>query len=119
MDNEQIINEIAEKHLRIATLATQNSDSLDFHEVAVWFLREALMAAYEAGRASAADECQHSEVERSGVWTTMTIGDAFEHLKTWIDGINDPAQIALLMIHVCGCPRAAVIDDTLIASEMP
>lgn len=119
MNREQIISQIALKHLRIGTLETQKSDSLDFHQVAVWSVREALAAAYDAGRASAADECEHSNEERSGVWTQMTLDDAVEHLKTWIDGLDDPAQIALLMIHVCGCPRAAVIDGTHIAAELP
>jgi hypothetical protein len=37
----------------VPTLETQNSDSLDFHDVAVWGLRDALIAAYEAGREAA------------------------------------------------------------------
>jgi hypothetical protein len=44
------INEIAHRILRIDTLQTRKSDSLDFHEVAVWTLKEALEAAFEAGR---------------------------------------------------------------------
>ena len=34
------------------TLETRNSDELDFHDIAVWSLKRALMAAYDAGRAS-------------------------------------------------------------------
>lgn len=44
---------IARRHLGLETLATQSSDSLDFHEVAVWNIKAALEAAYEAGRQSA------------------------------------------------------------------
>ena len=33
-------------------LQVRGSDSLDFHEVSVWALREALVAAYQAGAAS-------------------------------------------------------------------
>ena len=44
------INEIAQRVLRIDTLQTRKSDSLDFHEVSVWTLKEALEAAFEAGR---------------------------------------------------------------------
>lgn len=40
---------IAADHFFIDTLETRNSDSLDFHDVAVWQIKEALMAAYEAG----------------------------------------------------------------------
>ncbi len=41
---------IAQQHLNIETLVTRNSDSLDFHDVAVWSVKDALQAAYEAGR---------------------------------------------------------------------
>lgn len=40
---------IAQKHFETETLETRNSDRLDFHEVAVWSIRDALAAAYEAG----------------------------------------------------------------------
>jgi len=44
--------EIAAKHLHLETLETRNSDSLDFHDVAVWSIKAALEAAFEAGRQS-------------------------------------------------------------------
>jgi len=34
----------------VETLETRRSDRLDFHDVAVWELKAALIAAYEAGR---------------------------------------------------------------------
>ena len=43
---------IAQKYLFIDTLKTQNSDSLDFHDVSVWGVEAALKAAYELGRKS-------------------------------------------------------------------
>ena len=43
---------IAQKYLFIDTLKTQNSDSLDFHDVSVWGVEAALKAAYELGRNS-------------------------------------------------------------------
>lgn len=48
-----LFTQIAQRHLGIETLVTRNSDSLDFHDVAVWSIQAALEAAYEAGRASA------------------------------------------------------------------
>lgn len=46
---------IAQKHFpNIETLETRNSDGLDFHDVAVWAIRAALEAAYEAGRVAGA-----------------------------------------------------------------
>jgi hypothetical protein len=43
------IDQIAKDVLGIETLETRNSDSLDFHDLAVWKIREALAAAYAAG----------------------------------------------------------------------
>lgn len=40
---------IAQKHLHIDTLETRNSDRLDFHDVSVWGVRDALEAAFKAG----------------------------------------------------------------------
>ena len=48
-----LLTQIALDHLFIETLATRNSDSLDFHEVSVWGIKSALMAAYKAGQQAA------------------------------------------------------------------
>jgi len=50
---DALLESIALQHLRIETLKTRKADSLDFHEVAVWGVKDALLAAYEAGRAGA------------------------------------------------------------------
>lgn len=48
--SDALLLEIAAKHFHsIETLETQNSDRLDFHDVAVWAIRAALQAAYAAG----------------------------------------------------------------------
>jgi len=47
---QMIVERIARKALFIPTLKTRNSDSLDFHEVAVWTVQRALLAAFAAGR---------------------------------------------------------------------
>lgn len=44
---------IAKKVLQIQTLETRNSDRLDFPDMAVWAVREALDVAFEAGIAHA------------------------------------------------------------------
>jgi len=44
---------IAREILNLETLETRRMDSLDFHELAVWEIREALEAAYNAGRQAA------------------------------------------------------------------
>jgi hypothetical protein len=48
-----LLSQIAQKYLRVETLETRHSDSLDFHDVAVWQIEEALAAAFEAGRQDA------------------------------------------------------------------
>ncbi len=46
---DSILTDIARQHLGISTMETRRSDSLDFHDVAVWKVKEALTAAYRAG----------------------------------------------------------------------
>jgi hypothetical protein len=52
-DAGKAIETIAKQVLGLDTLETRNSDSLDFSEQAVWILRVALEAAYNAGLAAA------------------------------------------------------------------
>lgn len=47
------LTQIAKKHLDIETLDTRHSDGLDFHDIAVWCIKDALQAAFEAGKQSA------------------------------------------------------------------
>ena len=50
---DALLTQIAQEHLLIDTLETRKSDSLDFHDVSVWGVKEALIAAYQAGLAAA------------------------------------------------------------------
>jgi len=47
-----VITKIAREILELATLESRNNDSLDFKEFAVWRIKAALMAAFNAGQAS-------------------------------------------------------------------
>ncbi len=47
--NKERLEGIAQKYLGIETLAERHSDRLDFHEVGVGSLKDALEAAYRAG----------------------------------------------------------------------
>ena len=49
MSMDEDINPIARDILKLETLEERKSDSLDFHELSVWQVREALIAAYRAG----------------------------------------------------------------------
>ena len=46
---DTILTIIAQKHLGIETLQTRSADRLDFHDTAVWCLKDALEAAFKAG----------------------------------------------------------------------
>lgn len=50
---DALLATIAKEHLHIETLETRKSDSLDFHDVAVWGVKDALLAAYKAGKTAA------------------------------------------------------------------
>ena len=50
MELNELLELIAKEELGIDTLETQNSDSLDFHEVSVWSIKAALEKAYKAGK---------------------------------------------------------------------
>lgn len=44
------LDHIAQTILGLETLDTRNSDRLDFHDLAVWNIKAALQAAFEAGQ---------------------------------------------------------------------
>lgn len=48
---DALLESIARKHLLIETLDTRGRDALDFSDVAVWSIKAALQAAFEAGQA--------------------------------------------------------------------
>jgi hypothetical protein len=60
---DAILTLIAQKHLGIETLQTRNADSLDFHDTAVWCLKDALEAAFKAGVELGAASPKASEAE--------------------------------------------------------
>jgi len=45
----KILTQIAQKNFNIETLEARNMDNLDFHEVAVWQIQDALNDAFLAG----------------------------------------------------------------------
>lgn len=51
----ETVKKIARRDLGIETLDARGSDSLDFHDLHVDVLKEALLAAHEAGRRSVTD----------------------------------------------------------------
>lgn len=53
LHQESLFAKIARDVLKIQTLRERKSDSLDFHDVSVWGVKEALRRAYIAGRQDA------------------------------------------------------------------
>ncbi|WP_169973522.1 DUF6900 domain-containing protein [Tautonia rosea] len=58
---DTLLADIARRHLDIPTLEYRRSDHLDFHDVAVWCLEDALRAAYDAGLRQAAQPAGRAE----------------------------------------------------------
>jgi len=80
---EQTINGIAVNILDLETLESRNSDSLDFHELAVWHIKEALEVAYREGAKTSETQSAPEEPEDGclkytsmpmGNWTKGTVG---------------------------------------------
>ncbi len=61
---DQLLTDIARKHLGISTLATRRSDSLDFHEVSVWGVKDALRHAYQAGVNASSQDVDQAAILR-------------------------------------------------------
>jgi hypothetical protein len=81
---EKTFTAIAREHLRIETLETRRSDSLDFHDVSVWGVRDALEAAYKAGA-----NAKHSAFRRSTLGVLETLIDTAGDLYASIHGVTD------------------------------
>ncbi len=64
----QALLKIAGEKLRVPTLETRGSDRLDFHEVSVWSILEALEEAYKLGVVTAAAEAAKLDAVREDVY---------------------------------------------------
>jgi hypothetical protein len=84
----KLLTAIARQQLCIPTLKTRRSDSLDFHEVAVWQLKSALEAAFDAGARSASSTSPSAPglpTEESEI----AIGWAIEDVQSVRPDLND------------------------------
>jgi hypothetical protein len=80
----KLLTAIAAKELNIETLETRGRDSLDFHDVSVWGIAEALCQAYKAGEAATRDPFEGRPYQ---VFTNL-ISDANDLIAA-IEGTTD------------------------------
>jgi hypothetical protein len=60
---DNALNRIAREVLSLETLESRKMDSLDFHEHAVWSIKDALERAYEAGREAAERNARSTQAD--------------------------------------------------------
>lgn len=65
MKMEKEIEKIAAEILGLETLEARNMDSLDFSDQSVWQLKEALEAAYVAGRVNRMNKNEYKAIRQS------------------------------------------------------
>ena len=83
MNKTARIEKIAQDYLHIETLKTRNSDRLDFHDIGVGCLSDALNVAFDAGYNTAIMEQRTQKATADGInafWSTIT--SHFREIKT-------------------------------------
>ena len=76
------IERIAKEHLGLETLKTRKSDGLDFHDLAVWQVKAALEAAYQAGREGAMTRSAKRQQIRAALYEAITL--PYEKMETLV-----------------------------------
>lgn len=66
--HDKVLTGIASRFLDIPTLEAQNLDSLDFHEICVTNLKQALEAAVQWGQMLGPDDCDVDPMLSQIVW---------------------------------------------------
>ncbi len=87
MTRDEILAHIARNELGIKTLETRNSDSLDFHDVGVASVKDALNAAYDAGIVNRVDADNTPATPEQYAKLTAQV-------REWIDA-KDPMKNSL------------------------
>jgi len=54
---DEKLNEIAQRIMGMSTLEGRNNDHLDFYDLSVWSVKQALIEAYRAGSKDGWDDC--------------------------------------------------------------
>ena len=83
------IESIAREHLGIPTLEVRRSDALDFHEVAVWSVADALYAAFQAGKQPNVLPAEKLQSEQHSIVTNESRANRISELLTMLRGDED------------------------------
>jgi len=82
---DRTIEGIAKRVLDIPTLETRKSDQLDFHDLAVWSVLEALRLAYAAG-------AEHANESGQQMANSLRVVALDERIRNWLAD-NDPKAL--------------------------
>ena len=75
---KKTLDRIAGEILRLETLETRGRDRLDFHDLAVWQIKDALQAAYKAGAESTSRERRLTRELKKLIARSMDLIDALD-----------------------------------------
>lgn len=107
MKKDALIMNIAERHFGIKTLETRKSDRLDFYDVAVWNVKDALEEAFAAGQLTATK--QHEKTMRGGGGYMAAFEASYDDIvasfgePTGGDGFKTEAEWTIVM------PRSQIV----------
>jgi len=108
---DELFADIARQHLGISTLTTSNSDSLDFHDVAVCQIRLALDAAYHAGKDGSRDSTARSLPTRFDLYEIHGVREFDDGGGKYCEQVPDEeAQFWTLYGHIPGAGLESIGD---------
>jgi hypothetical protein len=108
---DQLLTDIASDHLGISTLKPRNSDSLDFHEVAVWQIKTALETAYRAGEVALKDSKARSLVTRFDGYEIHGVSEFDDEGGKYCEQVpDDEAMFWSLYGHIPGAGLECIGD---------
>jgi hypothetical protein len=114
---DALLTALAKEHLHIETLETRNSDSLDFHDVAVWSVRDALLAAYKAGKAATKPNYENSKHK---ILIDMLGGEAGATLQQMADATGwQKSSVSCALSNVLKTKRRLNVTCTREAGKDP
>jgi hypothetical protein len=114
---KDLFTDIAREHLGIETLETRHRDWLDFHNVSVWGVRNALKKAFDAGANAAS---KPSRKMQAALKAFLEADELAEECGEWkwenLDHAFRLARSAIAEAEAAGNPSGPVATDTPIVT---